>query len=222
MQVYSFHWEAIASLTGSMVKKIIVLLFILLTGQVYSQNLDIRILRAINSPEDLPSDDFFRFISNSDIYFIAGVPAGMAATGLIRDDKSLLRNAGVCVVASIVSSGMTNLLKYTINRDRPFVTYPDIKKKSDAGSPSFPSGHTSGAFATATSLSLSYPKWYIIAPSFAYASLVGYSRMHLGVHYPSDVLAGAAIGAGSAWLTHEINKKLLRKSRVKPCNCPVF
>jgi membrane-associated phospholipid phosphatase len=51
------------------------------------------------------------------------------------------------------------------------------------------------AFALATSLSLSYPKCYIIVPSFAWASSVGYSRMDLGVHYPSDVLAGAIVGA---------------------------
>lgn len=89
-------------------------------------------------------------------------------------------------------------MKYGFNRKRPFVTYPDlITKKSEAGSPSFPSGHTSQAFATATSLSLAYPKWYVIAPSLLWAGAVGYSRMELGVHYPSDVLVGALIGIGS-------------------------
>lgn len=72
-----------------------------------------------------------------------------------------------------------------------------------------------GPFALATSLSLSYPKWYIIVPSYAWAGSVGYSRMDLGVHYPSDVLAGAVIGAGSAWLTYYINKKLIIKSHPK-------
>ena len=102
------------------------------------------------------------------------------------------------------------------------MTYPDIFKKAKAGSPSFPSGHTSSAFATATSLSLAYPEWYVIVPSFAYAGTVAYSRMHLGVHYPSDVAAGALIGAGCAYLTFKVNKALLNKNkrRIKPCNCP--
>jgi len=72
-----------------------------------------------------------------------------------------------------------------------------------------PSGHTSTAFATATALTLQYPKWYVIAPSYVYAGLVGYSRMHPGVHHPSDVLAGALIGAGCAYLSHVVNKKLM-------------
>jgi undecaprenyl-diphosphatase len=105
-------------------------------------------------------------------------------------------------------------MKYSINRTRPFITYPDIMKKSGAASPSFPSGHTSGAFATATSVSLAYPKWYVIVPMFSWAGAVGYSRMDLGVHYPSDVLAGALVGAGSAWLTYYVNKKLINKAHL--------
>jgi len=67
------------------------------------------------------------------------------------------------------------------------------------------------AFATATSLSLEYPKWYVIVPAYTWAGTVGYSRMHLGVHYPSDVLIGALVGAGSAFITHKVNQKLLKR-----------
>ena len=187
------------------------ILFIVLNSQLFCQNPDIEILRAINSPEDLPSDDFFRFISDSEPYIIFAVPAGVATAGYFKHDNSLVRNACTDLAALAVSGGITLILKYTINRDRPFVTYPDITKKSAAGSPSFPSGHTSSAFATATSVSLAYPKWYVIAPSFAWAGTVGYSRMHLGVHYPSDVLAGALIGSGCAYLAYKVNQKLLKK-----------
>jgi membrane-associated phospholipid phosphatase len=205
-----------------MMRKVSLIILLLLPSGLFSQNLDIRLLGSMNSPETLPSDDFFRFVSNSEVYLVIGIPAGMAATGLIKDDRELVRNACVSLAAEAINAGITNLLKYTINRDRPFVTYPDITKKAPAGSPSFPSGHTSSAFATATSLTLAYPKWYIIVPSYAWAGTVGYSRMHLGVHYPSDVLAGAVIGAGSAYLTYKINQKLNPKRKIKPCNCPRF
>jgi membrane-associated phospholipid phosphatase len=203
-------------------RRLILFLFFLIPAEIFSQNIDIRLLRSINSEEILNSDKYFRFITNSDTYVIIGTPVILAGTGLIRDDDKMLRNAFVIAAASIVNAGVTSALKYSVNRERPFETYPDILKKAKAGSPSFPSGHTSSAFATATSLSLSYPEWYVIVPSFAYAGTIAYSRMHLGVHYPSDVAAGALIGAGCAYLTFKVNKAFLNKNkrRIKPCNCP--
>ncbi|MBK8882350.1 MAG: phosphatase PAP2 family protein [Bacteroidales bacterium] len=189
----------------------VLVLIILLNARLGSQNPDIELLRAINSPEDLPSDGFFRFISNSEPYIMFAVPLGMSTAGFIRHDYTLKRNGYTGLAAIAVCGGITIVMKYAINRDRPFITYSDIKKKARAKSPSFPSGHTSGAFAMATSVSLAYPKWYIVVPSYAWAGTVGYSRMHLGVHYPSDVLAGALIGSGCAYLTYKINKKLLSK-----------
>jgi membrane-associated phospholipid phosphatase len=203
-----------------MKQRLLILLFLFSQVSLQSQNLDIRMLRSINSSEKLPSDNFFRFVSNSDAFVVTGVPAGMAVTGLLTKDKELFRNACVIAVASALNAGITNAMKYSINRERPFVTYPDITKKSKAGSPSFPSGHTSSAFATATSVSLSYPKWYIIVPSYLYAGTVAYSRMDLGVHYPSDVLAGAVIGSGCAYITWKVNKALLIKKKHKACGCP--
>jgi undecaprenyl-diphosphatase len=192
-------------------KKNIALLLLLIPMFLYSQNIDIEWLRAINSPEALPSDGFFRVVSNSNIYVITGVPVTMAIAGFAGHDDELIRNACVIAAGTAITYGIALGLKYTVKRDRPFITYPDIINKSGhpySEEPSFPSGHTSTAFATATGLSLQYPKWYVIAPCYAYAGAVAYSRMHLGVHYPSDVLAGALIGTGCAYLTHVVNKKL--------------
>jgi membrane-associated phospholipid phosphatase len=183
-------------------------LVVCISADLFSQNADIRLLRRINSPEILPSDNFFRFISDSDPYLCAMIPAGITAAGYFGKNDRTLRTGLTGVAAFAITGGVTTIMKYTINRKRPFITYPDIVKKGKAGSPSFPSGHTSEAFATATFLSLSYPKWYVIAPSFVWAGTVGYSRMHLGVHYPTDVIIGAIIGSGCAWLTYRISNRI--------------
>ncbi len=188
-----------------MIKRHIALLLLAISVSIYSQNIDIQILRSINSQKTQPSDNFFKFVSNSNNVIVLGVPFTMGIAGLIKHDDKLFRSACVIIAASAINVGVTYALKYSINRKRPFEMYPDIMKKSEGGDPSFPSGHTSSAFATATSLSLAYPKWYIIAPSYLWAGTVGYSRLHLGVHYPSDVLGGMIIGAGSAYLAHKAN-----------------
>jgi membrane-associated phospholipid phosphatase len=198
------------------VKKLIVLLLFVVPISLFSQNIDIDLLKAIHNPEPVPSDGFFRFVSDANIYVITGTPVTMAIIGLASHDNEVLRNAAVMAAGTAVSYGIALGLKYTVKRDRPFVTYPeDFSDKTGhdySDSYSFPSGHSTTAFATATALTLEYPKWYVIVPSYAYAGTVAYSRMHLGVHYPSDVLAGALIGSGCAWLSHIVNKKLNGRS----------
>lgn len=149
------------------------------------------------------------FVSETTIPVSIGVPVVMGAVSLINGDKVLLKDAIYLGLASGINLGLTYGLKYSVGRQRPYVAYPDlIVPDLYESSPSFPSGHTSSAFATATALSLKYPKWYVMAPAFAWAGYVGYSRMHTGVHYPSDVAAGAVLGAGSAWLTFQLNRWL--------------
>jgi len=203
-----------------MFKRFIIILLLLSGIKLYSQNADIKLLRSVYTQDALSSDGFFRFLSDSEVYLVIGSPTVIAAAGFINHDKKTLRNASVIIASTIVNVAVSNALKYTVNRERPFITYPEIVKKADPFGPSFPSGHTANAFATATSLSLTYPEWYVIIPSFAYAGTVAYSRMHLGVHYPSDVAAGAVIGAGCAYLTYKVNKLLLNKRKIRPCNCP--
>lgn len=194
----------------------IILIFILfaLSFNCFSQNADIELLRDINLNRNKNFDGGFQFISNTTGIVSFGVPAVVLGTGLIMND-STIKHKGILLVTSLaLTSGITVIMKYSINRQRPFKTYPDIEKMSSAGSKSFPSGHTSEAFSTATSLSLAFPKWYVIAPSYLWASSVGYSRMHLGVHYPSDVAVGALVGAGSAFLCYKA-QKWLNKNRNK-------
>jgi len=174
------------------------------------QNIDIKVLREINLNRNTYLDGTYKAITNSAAPISVGLPVGMLGIGLIKGDSVLIRNA-VVIGASVVSSAIVcKIIKNTVQRPRPYTTYPDIEKMTSGGGYSFPSTHTSGAFSLATSLSLEYPKWYVIVPSYAWASTVAYSRMDLGVHYPSDVLIGAALGIGSAYLCHYLNKRLFK------------
>jgi membrane-associated phospholipid phosphatase len=197
-------------LKGLALKSTIILLCLSQSG-IFGQNWDINLLKHINLDRNKLLDGAFRFVTNSAGPVAFGVPVIICGTGFIKHDSLIVRNSLNIGSALVVTVIITTVAKYTVNRTRPFIKYPYIEKEAAGGSPSFPSGHTSEAFALATSISLTYPKWYVIAPSFIWAGAVGYSRMDLGVHYPSDVLAGAVLGAGCAWLTNKVNKKLNSK-----------
>ena len=175
------------------------------------QGLDLRLLEYINGPKS-SADKEWRFISNSMILVSAAAPTSMIITGLANHDKELTTKGLETAGSIIIAEGVTAILKGATHRERPYLAHPDlITGKTSPRDYSFPSGHASVAFATATSLSLSFPKWYVIAPAFTYATAVGYSRLYLGVHYPSDVFAGAVVGAGSAFLTWKLQKLLDKK-----------
>ncbi len=176
-----------------------------------AQNWDINTVHRINSWDGKFIRNYNKVVSATTPYVAIGVPVAMAVAAWARHDRELLKDAvyvGTSVAGAFV---LTYGMKYIFDRQRPYERYPDrVHPYSIEHSPSFPSGHTAAAFALATSLSLKYPKWYVIAPSALWACSVGVSRMNEGVHYPSDVLAGAVIGAGCAVANIYINRWLNR------------
>jgi membrane-associated phospholipid phosphatase len=204
------------AITQLLVKNLFVLVLVAFPlNASIAQNWDIDLLEQINLDRNKSLDPTFKFITNSVSPLSVGTPIAVFGLGLIQKDSSLKSKGIFMVEALCVNAFTTTALKLAFKRDRPFVTYPYLDKQADAGSYSFPSGHTSSAFAMATSLSVAFPKWYVIAPSYLYACAAGYSRMHLGVHYPSDVLAGAIVGTGSALLSNYVQQKFLSSKKKK-------
>ncbi|WP_455665022.1 phosphatase PAP2 family protein [Phocaeicola sp.] len=184
------------------------LLAVCFTLGIAAQNIDINTVKAINKWN---VHGLSRGLSASGAILPVGVPAAMGVYALIKKDQPLLKDAIYIGTSVIEAAGITYAAKHMIGRDRPFVKYPDKIHPygaPDVDSPSFPSGHAAAAFSLATSLSITYPKWYVIAPSAVWACGVGFARMNQGVHYPSDVVTGAAIGIGCAFVNVYVNRWL--------------
>lgn len=196
-----------------MVKIFCSLILALSFFSVKAQNVDIDILKQINVNRNTALDPAFKSITNSAVPVSIATPVILYSVGLIQKDTLIKHKAIFIGETFLVSAFITLASKQIIKRERPYLRYSELEPVVFESSYSMPSGHTSTAFATATSLSMAYPKWYVIVPTFAWASSVGYSRMHLGVHYPSDVFIGAIVGSGSAFLTHKANQWLEKKSR---------
>lgn len=162
------------------------------------QQLDDKIMIDLAEHRTPEKTAFFMFMSNTYKYGDIGVPVGLMIGGIARDDQQMRQNALYIGTSTALSYGLTYLIKVIVKRPRPFIKNVNIVPVYRAQNYSFPSGHTSSTFATATALSIAYPKWYVIAPAYFWAGTIGYSRMYLGVHYPTDVLGGIAVGGGSA------------------------
>lgn len=190
-------------------------IFFFCVSTIHAQNVDIDVLKKININRNTSLDGTFKSISQSAVPISVATPILIYTLGMINNDSVAKQKALFIGETFLASAFITVVSKKIIKTDRPYDTYPMVQPVVSEASYSMPSGHTSTAFATATSLSLAYPKWYVVAPSFVWAGAIGYSRMHLGVHYPSDVLSGAIVGSGSAYLTYKANQWINKKRKKK-------
>lgn len=121
------------------------------------------------------------------------------------------------LTALFLSNVAVFVLKYVIAEPRPFLTLSHVDLLTPENEIySFPSGHTASSFAAATVIGLKYSfmakgkKYRLIYPLLAFASIIGFSRIYIGVHYPLDVVFGAIVGMISALLVLRSENKIFK------------
>jgi undecaprenyl-diphosphatase len=146
-----------------------------------------------------PADRGFRLLgraaNHSKLWFAIAV--------LLIGKKGAPRRAGLRGLAAIgfASFAASGVCKRLFPRRRPAAELLPVYRRMTKRptSSSFPSGHSASAFAFASAVAMEHPR--ASAAVFPLAAAVSYSRVHTGVHWPSDVAAGAAIGVGAAYAT---------------------
>lgn len=206
-------------------RSFILLLFVLATTNVIAQPNDANslppeahLVYSLNSWDNSFVKGSSKVISGSLLPLTIGIPAALYAYGALEvrafgDTPDIHRYAAQSGIQTFVAVGATYgvvlVAKELFSRQRPYQAYPNLITAGGSSSDgSFPSGHSAGAAALATSLSLRYPTWYVITPSVLYTLWTGFSRINLGMHYLSDVLSGYAVGAGVALLVHALRVPL--------------
>ncbi|PKK39726.1 hypothetical protein ABB02_01067 [Clostridiaceae bacterium JG1575] len=170
--------------------------------------MDYRIIRFINTRMRSQLLDYFNIAVTylgSDVFALGVVLA------LVFLPQQYFRPFAVqAAVTLIISTIVVQLLKRIFKRKRPFEQMESLRSiRIGVDQFSFPSGHTAAAFALAASMSLLTRGAAISAGFLFLAFCVGFSRIYLAVHYPSDVIAGALIGSFFAILVHLLTPWML-------------
>lgn len=140
---------------------------------------------AQEQPAFVPSKAQKGVATSTDVFAIALPASALVGTLVMKDWKGLLQG----VETAAVTAAATLILKYSIKEWRPDMS----------NTHSFPSGHSAVSFATAAYLQRRYG-WAYGAPAYAISCYVAWGRCFAKKHHWYDVMAGAAIGAGSAYI----------------------
>ena len=182
----------------------------------FLNSLDITLFRFLNGSLSNSVFDFLMpLITDLNKYRIVLVFVGVILLWMLIRGKRHVRIAAVLLIITIVVSDQlsSSVIKYWFERPRPCHTLQNVHLLVSCGSGlSFPSSHAVNNFAGALILAFFFPraKWWF----FGFAAIVAFSRVSVGVHYPSDIIGGAVIGllcAGSVLLAFIVLEKLWYK-----------
>jgi len=156
---------------------------------------DDRIDAWVQNHRSKQTDNFARIVTPFGSWAAIGVSAVALGGGLLSHNQRLLDTGRDAVEAEILAAGIaTPVLKYAVGRVRPSDGADADEFKPFSGNSSFPSGHTTEAFAVASVLSARADGWVVPVLSYTLASCVGYARVHDRAHWASDVIGGGLVG----------------------------
>jgi membrane-associated phospholipid phosphatase len=148
--------------------------------------------------------------------YAIGIVGTFYIYGEIFKDPRAKNTALDAISATAIASGIIdNSLKYVVGRGRPTDNHGAYSFQPFSGRDSFASGHTTEAFVLASVISEHYNTPWVQVTSYGLAGMVGYARLNNNRHWPSDVLAGAAIGTFVGKTVVHFNEKH-RKVSLQP------
>jgi membrane-associated phospholipid phosphatase len=163
---------------------------------------DQSVLHEVNNGRITAFDSIFVFITNTSSYVALGATGIVLLIAYVKRSALLKRCGWQLLVTVLVAFVVIKSLKYSIDRVRPFDTFETVKQIVEIDTPSFPSGHTLESAAMAAAVVLLFSNKAVWALAIVWAMSVAFSRILLGVHYPSDVIAGIILGILVALLCH--------------------
>jgi len=176
-------------------------------------NWDVHLFRSINNSRSDFKDAVMPNLSNSVMPMAIVLPISLFSYGRAYE-KTYDENSGYLLALSEATEmGVAMGIKYIVKRKRPYESLSNVHRGDlQTKDPySFPSAHTSTTISMATLIALRYPKYpQAYVPMYLWATFVAYSRPYLGMHYPSDLLGGAIIGAGSSILIYSLRSPLFK------------
>ena len=147
----------------------------------------------------------FQIISDSISFVSLGIPALFLVVGLIRKNRVFVRNAFIILLGIALGGGISATIKRTVKEPRPYEVDTRITQWSVGGSNSFPSGHTVEATVAAIGFScILFRTSLAMALSAIWALLIMFSRIVLGVHNLTDILAGIIVGCLALLIVHSL------------------
>jgi membrane-associated phospholipid phosphatase len=177
----SRDWEETAAISG---------------GLVFVGTRDDRIDAWVQGHRSRQTENFARIVTPFGSWAAIGISAVALSGGLVTRNRRLLDTGRDAVEAEIIAAGIvTPALKYAVGRGRPSDGSNGDEFEPFSGNASFPSGHTTEAFAVASVLAARADGWVVPVVSYTLASCVVYARVHDRAHWTSDAIAGGLVGS---------------------------